>query len=184
MRTQRSGAIFNISSIGGKFATPLGGWYQASKYALEGYSDPLRNEVRRFGIDVVVIEPGGIESESSSIAADEAERYSGRSAYADYVTKFRKGQARLGKNPPPRVISDLIVRALKAKRPAARYHRGRLAGPLLFIRCIVSDRLFDRLVMSAFRYSGFSLLCPGPADGSRSISIYCPTELRLEHVRP
>jgi NAD(P)-dependent dehydrogenase (short-subunit alcohol dehydrogenase family) len=151
MRAQKSGTIFNISSIGGKLATPLGGWYHASKYALEGYSDALRNEVRRFGIDVVVIEPGGIESEWSGIAADEAERFSGRGPYADYVTKFRNGQDRLGKNPPPRVISDLIVKALNAKRPSARYHGGRLAGPLLFLRRVLSDRMLDGVIMSAFR---------------------------------
>lgn len=151
MRTQGSGTIFNISSIGGKLATPLGGWYHASKYALEGYSDSLRNEVRRFGIDVVVIEPGGIESEWSGIAADEAERHSGRGAYGDLVAKARKSQSRLGKNPPPRVISDLIVKALRAKRPAARYHGGKLAGPLLFLRRHLPDRWLDAIVMLAFR---------------------------------
>src|ERR1700742_2749580 len=66
MRAQRYGRIFNISSIGGKLATPLGGWYHASKYGLEGYSDSLRNEVARFGIDVVVIEPGGIETSGAA----------------------------------------------------------------------------------------------------------------------
>ena len=151
MRAQKSGTIFNISSIGGKLATPLGGWYHASKYALEGYSDALRNEVRRYGINVVIIEPGGVESEWSGIAMDEAARLSGGGPYGDLVTKFRAGQARLGKNPPPRVISDLIVKALKAKRPAARYHGGRLAGPLLFLRRILSDRMLDSVIMSAFR---------------------------------
>src|SRR6201999_2707739 len=125
MRSQRYGRIFNISSIGGKLATPLGGWYHASKYALEGYSDSLRNEVSRFGIDVVVIEPGGIETEWSGIAVGEAERYSGRSAYADLVAKFRQRQAQLGRNPPPKIITELIVKALKSKRPTARYHGGR-----------------------------------------------------------
>jgi NAD(P)-dependent dehydrogenase (short-subunit alcohol dehydrogenase family) len=151
MRAQRYGRIFNISSIGGKLATPLGGWYHASKYGLEGYSDALRNEVSRFGIDVVVIEPGGIETEWSGIASDEAERYSGQGAYADYVAKFRQRQAQLGKSPPPQVITDLIVKALKAKRPATRYHGGLLAGPLLFLRRVLSDRMMDWLILSAFR---------------------------------
>src|ERR1700753_1767331 len=93
MRAQRYGRIFNISSIGGKLATPLGGWYHASKFALEGYSDALRNEVSRFGIDVLVSRPGGIETEWSGIAGDEAERYSGQGAYADLVARFRRTQA-------------------------------------------------------------------------------------------
>src|ERR1700744_4348960 len=124
MRGQRYGRIFNISSIGGKLATPLGGWYHASKYGLEGYSDSLRNEVARFGVDVVVIEPGGIETEWSGIAGKEAERYSGKGAYADFVARFRRTQAQLQKAPPPRVITDLIVKALNTPRPAARYHGG------------------------------------------------------------
>jgi NAD(P)-dependent dehydrogenase (short-subunit alcohol dehydrogenase family) len=151
MRAQRYGRIFNISSIGGKLATPLGGWYHASKYALEGYSDSLRNEVAQFGVDVVVIEPGGIETEWSGIAVNEAERYSSQGPYGQFVAKFRQRQAQLGKNPPPRIISDLIVKALKATRPATRYHGGRLAAPLLFLRRVLSDRMLDRLILSAFR---------------------------------
>ena len=73
MRERSFGKIINISSIGGKCSSPLGGWYHASKFALEGYSDALRNEVRPFGIDVVVIEPGGVVSEWSAVAAKNAE---------------------------------------------------------------------------------------------------------------
>lgn len=149
MRARKFGKIVNISSIGGKFALPLGGWYHASKFALEGYSDVLRNEVARFGIDVIVIEPGGIHSEWEAIAGGEAERLSGRGVYGDMVTKFRNLQGR--KAPPPRVISDLVVKALKARRPNPRYHGGLMAGPLLFLKRWLSDRMFDRLIMSAFK---------------------------------
>lgn len=151
MRARRQGRIFNISSIGGKFALPLGGWYHASKFALEAWSDALRNEVRPFGIDVIVIEPGGIETEWSGIAADEAERYSARGAYAGLTAKFRALLSGQRKAPPPGVISDLIVKALKARRPRTRYHGGMLAGPMLFLRRHLSDRMFDRLVMAALR---------------------------------
>lgn len=151
MRARNFGKIFNISSVGGKFATPLGGWYHASKHALEGYSDSLRNEVRQFGIDVVVIEPGAVQSEWSTIASDEADRYSGKGVYADLVDKARRSKRRNFDGPPPRVISDLIVKALNARRPAARYHGGGLAGTLLFLRRHLSDRLFDWVIMSAFR---------------------------------
>lgn len=151
MRARRFGKIFNISSIGGRFALPLGGWYHASKFALEGYSDALRNEVRQFGIDVIVIEPGGIESEWAEIAVGEADRYSAEGAYAGLADKFRKLQAQQRKLPPPSVISDLIVKALKARRPRTRYHAGLLAGPMLFLRSLLSDRLFDRMIMAALR---------------------------------
>jgi NAD(P)-dependent dehydrogenase (short-subunit alcohol dehydrogenase family) len=149
MRARGFGKIFNISSIGGKFATPLGGWYHASKHALEGYSDSLRNEVRSFGIDVIVIEPGAIASEWSGIAADEAERHSGQGAYGGLVTKFRNMRSLHG--PPPSVISDLIVKALRARVPATRYHGGGSAALLLRMRRWLPDRAFDRLIMSALR---------------------------------
>ena len=149
MRAQRSGRIFNISSIGGKFALPLGGWYHASKFALEGYSDALRNEVRQFGIDVVVIEPGGIASEWESIAADAARQVSSSGPYSGMVEKFIKMQGR--KAPPPSVVSDMVIKALGARRPAIRYSGGLAARPLLFLRRHFSDRMFDRLTMLAFR---------------------------------
>jgi NAD(P)-dependent dehydrogenase (short-subunit alcohol dehydrogenase family) len=151
MRARRFGRIVNISSIGGKLATPLGGWYHASKFALEGYSDALRNEVRSFGIDVVVIEPGGIESEWSGIAAKEAQRYSADGAYARLVAKFIELQARQRKLQGPGVISDLVVKALKSRYPKPRYHGGFLARPMLFLRHHLSDRLFDRLISLALR---------------------------------
>ncbi|OCJ12334.1 short-chain dehydrogenase/reductase [Rhizobium sp. AC27/96] len=151
MRARKSGTIFNISSIGGKIYTPLGGWYHASKFALEGWSDVLRNEVQSFGINVVVIEPGGIESEWSGIATQEAERLSGNGTYAQLVRGFIRAQKGMRGAPPPDVISDLIVKALKARRPKTRYSAGRMARPLLLLRRWLSDRMLDRLIMTAFR---------------------------------
>jgi NAD(P)-dependent dehydrogenase (short-subunit alcohol dehydrogenase family) len=150
MRARKQGKIINISSIGGKIVTPLGGWYHASKFALEGWSDVLRNEVRPFGIDVVVIEPGGVQSEWAGIAVGEAERHSGRGPYAKLVRAFGKAQSGM-KPPPPSVITELVVRALKSRRPRPRYSGGLMAKPMLFLRYVLSDRAFDRLIMSAFR---------------------------------
>jgi NAD(P)-dependent dehydrogenase (short-subunit alcohol dehydrogenase family) len=149
MRAQRRGRIVNISSIGGKVALPLGGWYHASKFALEGYSDALRNEVRQFGIEVVVIEPGGVASEWESIAGETASLVSGQGHYAAMVTKFRAMQGRTA--PPPGIVSDMVMKALKARRPATRYSGGLAARPLLFLKRNLSDRMFDRLIMQAFR---------------------------------
>lgn len=63
MRAVKSGRIINISSMGGKMYTPLGAWYHSTKYALEGWSDCLRLELKQFDIDVVIIEPGAIRTE-------------------------------------------------------------------------------------------------------------------------
>ena len=151
MRERNAVKIINISSIGGKIYTPLGGWYHASKFALEGWSDVLRNEVRGFGIDVVVIEPGGIETEWGSIAALEAERFSGNSPYRKLVSSFLEAKSKLGAAPSPSVISDIVLKALTADKPKPRYVGGQLARPLLFLRWLLSDCMFDRIIMSSFR---------------------------------
>jgi NAD(P)-dependent dehydrogenase (short-subunit alcohol dehydrogenase family) len=151
MRARKSGRIINISSVGGKIFTPLGGWYHASKFALEGWSDVLRVEMQPFGIDVVVIEPGGVRSEWSGIAVSEAERISGSGAYAGLVARAKTALAGLGEGPPPSVITDLVVRALRARRPRTRYVGGMLARPILLLRRWLPDRMFDRVVMSMLR---------------------------------
>jgi NAD(P)-dependent dehydrogenase (short-subunit alcohol dehydrogenase family) len=150
MRAQKFGKIFNITSVGGKIYTPMGGWYHAAKFAVEGYSDVLRLEVKPFGVDVVVIEPGLIESEWGSIAIREAERISGKGAYRNLLEKYVKVQKN-SKGSPPDVISDLILKVLRSRRPKARYHAGSMAGPILFLRRHLSDRMFDWLVMTSFR---------------------------------
>lgn len=147
MRERRAGHIVNISSIGGKLALPLGGWYHASKFALEGFSDALRNEVRPFGIHVTVIEPGGVKSEWGSIAIETARRHSVGSAYSDLSEKLLKALADETRQSDPSVITDLVTTALKATRPKARYSGGHLAKPLLFLKWCLSDRLFDWLLI-------------------------------------
>ena len=117
MRAQNFGKIVNISSIGGKISTPLAGWYHASKFALEGYSDALWMEVEPFGIDVIVIEPGGTDTEWIPIALAEAQRYSGQGAYGPVVSSMLNSNTWKRTMPPPQVITQLLVKALAAKRP-------------------------------------------------------------------
>lgn len=154
MREQRFGRIINISSIGGKIYTPLGAWYHATKHAVEGFSDALRLEVRQFGIDVVVIEPGAIQSEWEGIAADSAQRMSGSGAYADFtektVRRMKSAYDSGGKPSPPEVVARTIVGAALAGRPRTRYATGRNARMLLFLRRVLSDRMFDRVVRMAY----------------------------------
>lgn len=151
MRAQKFGKIVNISSIGGKISTPLAGWYHASKFALEGYSDALRMEVQPFGIDVIVIEPGGTDTEWIPIALAQAQRYSGQSAYGTLVAAMLKSSTWQRKMPPPQVITDLLVKALAAKRPRTRYQGGATAGITLLLKRFLPDRMFDRLMMTAMR---------------------------------
>ncbi|MBV9878545.1 MAG: SDR family NAD(P)-dependent oxidoreductase [Verrucomicrobia bacterium] len=151
MRTRKFGKIINVSSIGGKCAFPMGGWYHASKFALEGYSDSLRMEVRPFGIDVIVIEPAGTDSEWFPVAIEQLERYSAKGAYSKFVDAMQKSPSWKRKMPSPNVITSLIVKALEARVPRTRYHGSSGSGLILFLRHILSDRMYDRLVMSQFR---------------------------------
>lgn len=152
MRAHKFGRILNISSIGGKLATPLGGWYHASKFALEGLSDSLRNEVAQFGIDVVVIEPGGVKSEWGDIAAESLYKVSGNTAYKAMVERSVQITKKTKANEAePGVITALVRKAIEAKRPKTRYHGGYMASLLLFLRKLLPDRTFDSVLMSQLK---------------------------------
>jgi len=149
MRQNKYGKIINISSVGGKIALPLGGWYHASKFAIEALSDTMRMEVKQFGIDVIVIEPGGVKSEWGDIALESLVRVSGNTAYKEMVKGAEKGfRQTVDKNSEPIVIAKLIKKGIEAKKPRTRYAGGSMAKPLLFLRSILSDRMLERLIMS------------------------------------
>ena len=151
MRAQRSGKVINISSIGGKLSTPLAGWYHASKFALEGYSDTLRMEVEPFGVEVVVVEPAGTDSEWIPIAIKQLQRVSARGPYQHLVEGIVQSKAWNRKMPSPSTVTDLVVKALQAKRPQTRYVVGFMAKVALQLRHLLPDRIFDRLMMSAVK---------------------------------
>jgi len=147
MRENRFGRIINISSIGGKIHEPLGVWYHATKFAVEGLSDCLRVEVAPFGIDVVVIEPGAINTEWPSIAADHLVATSGSGAYAGLAKEraaFLRSQEPGGSDPD--VIAKGIQKAIQARRPKTRYALGKMAKPAVFMRWLLSDRMMDKVV--------------------------------------
>ncbi len=152
MRRQKSGTVVNITSMGGKLHTPLGGWYHGTKFALEALSDCLRLEAAPFGVDVVVIEPGGIATEWGGIAADHLEQTAGSGAYARQaaaVAKSLRSEANANRNSPPSVIADAIAKAVEADRPKTRYAVGFGAKPLIAARGLLSDRQFDALISRA-----------------------------------
>lgn len=152
MRSQRSGTIVNVTSMGGRIYTPLGGWYHGTKHALEGISDCLRIETKPFGINVVVIEPGGIATEWGGIAANGLRTTSGRGPYADQAEAMVKSltdPASTRRNSPPTVVADAIGKAVTARRPKTRYAVGFGARPLLLTRRLITDRMFDRLITRA-----------------------------------
>lgn len=152
MRAQKYGKIVNISSVGGKVTLPMGGWYHASKFAVEGLSDALRKEVQSFGIDVVVIEPGGTKSEMTGLGTEYLSKISGNSVYAPLAKGVIKMYADIVKSASdPIVIAKLVQKGIEAKCPKARYVGGSGAKLMLFLRKIFSDRMFDKMVLSQLK---------------------------------
>jgi len=149
MRANGKGRIINISSVGGKVALPMGGWYHASKFALEALSDSLRMEVKPFGIDVSVVEPGATKSEWENIAFESLMKVSGDTDYKELAGKVYRTFERVARNASPsQTVAQLILRAIASKQPKTRYVGGKWDGKLLLIlKKILSDRLLDRLIM-------------------------------------
>jgi NAD(P)-dependent dehydrogenase (short-subunit alcohol dehydrogenase family) len=148
MRAAGRGRIVNVSSMGGKLVLPGAAWYHASKYALEAFSDGLRFEVRGFGIDVVVVEPGLVKTSFAAAATealagvdpgpyagfDEAVGRITREAYAGSpLARFARG---------PEATARMIERALRARRPRPRY-ADPSARALLVARRALPDRVWD-----------------------------------------
>jgi NAD(P)-dependent dehydrogenase (short-subunit alcohol dehydrogenase family) len=147
MRVRRAGRIVNVGSIGGKVWSFLGSWYQATKFALEGFSDCLRNELRPFGIDVVLIEPGAIQTEWAGIAVDHLRKVSGNGPYREMAGQaaqfYLRTNARQGAH--PRVVARAILTAVTVAHPRARYVAPAAAKAALFLRWLLPDGAFDRV---------------------------------------
>ena len=152
MRKQQSGKIVNVTSTAGKLSAPLAGWYSASKYAVEALSDSLRLEVKAFGIDVIIIEPGGVKSEWGEIARKGLHQIADHSPYRSMAKKIIEFSAKAEpKNADPSVIAELILKAITSKHPKARYHGGHMSGLILFLRKILNDSQFDKLLLSQMK---------------------------------
>ena len=154
MRKQKQGRIINISSIGGKIHSPMAGWYHASKFAVEGLTDCLRMETKQFGIDVVLIEPFYVKTAFFDIAIDSANKATkDESPYKSMVmannNTLKKTANGKGLFPgiPVSQVSNVIFKAVNKKRPKTRYMVGKLAIIGLVFKRILSDRVFDWIML-------------------------------------
>jgi NAD(P)-dependent dehydrogenase (short-subunit alcohol dehydrogenase family) len=162
MRAQGDGYIVNVSSIGGKIWEPLGSWYHATKFAVEGLSDSLRAEVAGFGVKVIVIEPGAIHTEWGTIAANNVEANSAGTAYqelAKHVSGALRTADRLPVSSDPDVVARTIVKAVSRSRPRTRYATGGGAHSILLTHRLMPDRVFDHTIRFAYRAAS---KLPGP----------------------
>jgi short-subunit dehydrogenase len=151
MRERKSGTIINMSSMGGKIYTPLGAWYHASKHALEGWSDCLRLELKRFNIKVIIIEPGVIATAFGDVMSAPLMKISGEGAYKNLAQHMAKSTIDNYDKPnaatQPSAIADTILKAIKSENPKTRYSAGKLAKPLMLLRKWFGDKFFDWAVM-------------------------------------
>ncbi|HEV3498481.1 MAG TPA: SDR family NAD(P)-dependent oxidoreductase [Actinomycetes bacterium] len=165
MRAQGWGRVVNIGSMGGRLTFPGGGYYHATKYAMEAVSDALRFEVAGFGVDVVLVEPGFIrsgfsEAAASSLAgapaptaADDPYRAFTESLIASTRNVYDRGPlARLAGSPDD--VADVVLEAVTAERPKARYPVTASARVLLGLRRLLPDRAWDRFLAGQFVQPG------------------------------
>ncbi|HTB69912.1 MAG TPA: SDR family NAD(P)-dependent oxidoreductase [Solirubrobacteraceae bacterium] len=158
MRAQRWGRIVNVGSMGGRLSFPGGGHYHATKHALEAISDALRFELRGFGIDVILLEPGLITTEFGEAAtasmtdvhAGDGDPYGVFNTTVGAVTKGAyEGPMRLLGGGPDRVAKT-IERALKRKHPPARITITPSAKLMLCLRRVMPDRAWDAAMRAQF----------------------------------
>jgi NADP-dependent 3-hydroxy acid dehydrogenase YdfG len=158
MREQRWGRIVNVGSMGGKLTFPGAGVYHATKYAVEAISDAMRFEVKGFGVDVVLIEPGLIKTEFAAAAVgalntgtdDEGGPYAefNQAVAASTVGAYEGPAAMLGGG--PETVAKTIEKAIGSRRPKARYPVTPSARIVMGQRALFTDRMWDAFVGTQF----------------------------------
>ena len=161
MRAQKSGKIVNISSMGGRLTFPGGGFYHASKYAIEAISDALRFEVRGFGIDVIVIEPGLIVTDFAAAAVASMEDVGdGSGPYEEFNAKLAEVTAGVYEGPMrrlgggPDAVAKAIERAITRRRAPSRVRVTPSARLAILNRRLAPDRLWDAAMRAQFPQPG------------------------------
>lgn len=152
MRAAGAGRIINIASVAGHVSEPLGGWYHASKYAVEALSDAMRMELAPHGVRVSIIEPGAIRTEFGDIAADSLAEYSGSGAYAAQARRMARAHERMfgADAAEVDVVVDAIVHAATARRPRSRYQVPASARAMVAATKVVPSPVMDAVMGRMF----------------------------------
>jgi short-subunit dehydrogenase len=152
MRENHEGMIINISSIGGLMGLPYQAFYSAAKFATEGFSESLRLEVKRFGIKVVLVNPGDFCTNNTSARKN----YLGSAGEGDpYNIPFNKALAIIEKNEmrglKPEILAKKMLRIAASRNPRNRY----IIAPFdqkfsVLLKRILPGKWFDRIIMSYY----------------------------------
>jgi short-subunit dehydrogenase len=164
MRRAGRGRILNISSMGGRTTLPGGAFYHASKYAVESFSDALRMEVRQFGIDVVLIEPGPVRTPWNDVAASSVavadEDNGAQDPYAGYKSAVAASFASVTSGPMVRFgssaedVAEVIAKAITVRRPRTRYLINGVARGLVTMKRWLPDRVHDAFLRRQYGLPG------------------------------
>jgi short-subunit dehydrogenase len=176
MRERRRGRILNVSSMGGRATLPGGAFYHASKYAVEAISDALRMEVAQFGIDVVLIEPGPVDTPWNQVAAGSlstavpgadragpdapADDSAAPDPYAAYKAAVAASFATIHNGPLARLsssaddIAAVITRAVTARQPRTRYLINPVAKSVVTLNRLLPGRAYDAVVRRQYKLPG------------------------------
>jgi short-subunit dehydrogenase len=157
MRAARAGRIVNIGSMGGRITFPVGGYYHATKYAVEAITDALRNEVRPFGISVSLVEPGLIRTGFEQVAMTSAAATpDGDSPYAALLAASAASTSGGYANPAlatgPERVASTILKAVESRHPRSRYVVTPAARAMITARTVGGDRVWDAIVRQQFKH--------------------------------
>jgi NAD(P)-dependent dehydrogenase (short-subunit alcohol dehydrogenase family) len=157
MRKQRNGIIVNVSSGAGRVAIPVSSAYVATKFALEGLSESMRYELKEFGINIIIIEPGVIRTNFVENMKTAGTRSRSESPYADLIGRTLKGFGGLMDNSsPPKLVAEAILNAITSKEPEIRYVVGDDAKSIMKVRKSTSDKEFENwMYESILQEKGF-----------------------------
>ena len=154
MRAKRWGRIVNVSSMGGRITLPGGAFYHGTKHALEAISDVARFELKPFGIDVVLIEPGLIKTQFGETATSHVD--DGDGPYASFNRSLKRlldsaysgplAKAAVG----PETVAKTIAKAIESRRPKTRYVTPPTTMGILFARRVLPDRVWDAAVKTTY----------------------------------
>ncbi len=151
MRDRKSGAIINMSSVVGRVTSPMIGWYGASKHAVEALSGALRAEVKSYGIKVVLIEPGAMNTEFLGVALQQITTVEHPDEYKanvdNFIEAFKKNYVRA---PGPEKVVKAILKATNSKNPKARYTVGGDCKLAMFLNALLPAKVMDSVMMFNF----------------------------------
>jgi NAD(P)-dependent dehydrogenase (short-subunit alcohol dehydrogenase family) len=155
MRARKAGRIVTIGSTGGRFTSPGAGAYHVVKYGVEALSLSLGAEVAPFGVRVVLIDPTGVRTPFVTSQFETVHSYPDDDPYGQFKMRYAETTRKLTKTPGTMVDSDTVaravVRAVEAKNPKPRYIVGASGKASVLARALLSDRMWDRVMMSGLK---------------------------------